>query len=188
MSRPGVQARSSTSPGGPANLLPETWPALEPLRAALRSQARSEAEQIIARAEGDATALLEKARAELAGEVAAARARGEAEARALLRLERGRTQQRSRGLVLSAQREVYDELVTRAEDAVRQLLTDPLVRERLADRLRDRLGVSVVIVDTVDGGLQAQASDGRIVDASVEALVRDTLPRLDLEDLWAAAG
>lgn len=188
MSMPGVRTRPATRAAGRPGLRAETEAALEPLRAALLSHARTEAGQIRAGAEDDATRALDAARAELAEEVASARAQGEADARAYLRRERARVQQRNRGLVLRAQRQVYDELVDSAEDAVGRLLTDPQVRERLAARLRDRLGPTAVVVDTTDGGLRARTPEGRAVDASVTALVRDALTRLDLEGLWAPAG
>ncbi|WP_372735436.1 V-type ATP synthase subunit E family protein [Nocardioides sp.] len=188
MSVDDVPARPEAGSGQQSDLLPETRSALEPLRDALLAQARAKAERIRARAEDEAAAVLEDARAEVAELIAAARTRGEADARALLRLERARVQQSNRAIVLRAQREIYDDLVLRAEDAVRRLLADPVARERLAASLRDRLGPAVVITDTSDGGLQATLPDGRLVEASVAALVREALTRINLEDLWATAG
>jgi vacuolar-type H+-ATPase subunit E/Vma4 len=166
----------------------DTVGALAPLRAALLEHARAEAGRIRAQAESEAAALVEAARDELDDQVEKARAQGAADARALVRLERGRVRQENREVVLRAQRQAYDELVARAADAVRALLSEPAVRARLEQRLRDRLGPATELVDTPDGGVRARSPQRGSVDASVDALVHAALERLDLEELWAAAG
>lgn len=162
--------------------------ALEPLRSALLAHARAEAERTRERAAQDAAALLESARAEVEAQVSDARRQGEADGRALLRGERARLERLNRTAVLGAQRRAYEELVERATDAVRSVLTDPVARRRLEERVRERLGPDAVIVESGDGGVRASTADGTAVDASVRALVENAVHGLDLEELWAAAG
>jgi hypothetical protein len=46
------------------------------------------------------------------------------------------------------------------------------------------LGGFASVSDTEDGGLFAQAPDGRSIDASIGTLVDSALADLDLEPLW----
>ena len=90
----------------------------------------------------------------------------------------------ARGVVLAAQRDAWERLRRESRVAVRALLEEPGIRDGLAALLHTRLpGGSVR--DTEDGGLLAEADDGRSVDASVEALVDRVLPGMDGERLWS---
>ncbi len=159
---------------------------LEPLRAALLAQATAEADRIRADAEADARRRLDAARHEAGQLVAEARARGEAEAGWILATEEASARRDARAVVLAAQREAWERLREGSRSAVRALLRDPVVRERLAAGLRARLpGAS--IEDLADGGLAARTPDGRSVDASVAALVDRALPVVEGERLWSGS-
>ena len=158
--------------------------ALEPLRAALLTRARTEAARIQAAADADAQQVMAAAREQSAAVLAQARTDGEAQAAALLASEAALSRQMARGLILGAQRAMYDDLRARACSAVRGLLDDPERRARLAATLRSRLGSDAVITDHSDGGLLAETDDGRSIDASVGALVDAVINGTDLEQLW----
>lgn len=162
--------------------------ALTPLRAALLAHAHAEADRLVAAATEEAARAVEAARAEVEEQVALARKQGDADARALLRLERGRIEQENQATILRAQRRAYDQLAAGAADAVRVLLREPASRALLDQRLREQLGPTATIRDTDDGGRRGECPDGSAVDASVAAIVERALARLDLEDLWTVAG
>lgn len=160
--------------------------ALEPLRAALLEQARSDADAAEAAAAAHGEQLLESARRQRVALLDEARARGEADAVVMLRTERARAQREARGLVLGAQRAAYDDLRKDASVAVRALLEDPSERARMSAAVRAQLGEKAVVRDHPDGGLVGEAPDGRMVDASVATLVDAALASIDLQSLWAA--
>lgn len=161
--------------------------ALEPLRAALLARARAEGERVLEAAGEDGRQVLAAARDEAAALLADARTQGEADAAALLAVERAQARRAARGVVLGAQRAVYDELRRRARTAVQALLADPDRRARLADVACGRLGDHAIVRDLPDGGVAAETPDGRTIDASVDALVDGALADLDLEQLWATS-
>ena len=158
--------------------------ALEPLRAALLTRARAEAARIQAAADTDAQQIVAAAREQAAKVLAQARTDGEAQAAALLATEAALSRQAARGLVLGAQRDMYDDLRARARSAVRDLLDDLDRRAQLAATLRSRLGTQALIRDHPDGGLLAETDDGRSIDASIGALVDAVINAKDLEQLW----
>lgn len=160
--------------------------ALEPLRAALTSRARADADQVRADAEIDGRQLLAAARDEAEALLAKARAQGEMDAAAMFASEMDRARRSARGVVLAEQRASYNELRQRALTAVRGLVADPARRARLATLLRGRLGEQAAIREHPDGGLVAETPDGRSVDASIEKLVDIAVADLNLEQLWAA--
>jgi vacuolar-type H+-ATPase subunit E/Vma4 len=163
-----------------------THAALEPLRAALLTGADAQARAVEAASEAESRELLASARRRRDAVLQDARARGEAEGSLRVRSERARVQREARGLVLAAQRAAYDDLRARARTAVRELLEDPAERQRLAASLRSRLGPDAV-VRAHGGGLVGESADGRVVDASVEALVDAAVASVDLQHLWAPA-
>ncbi len=159
--------------------------ALEPLRAALIARALAEAAEERASADEDGQRALAAAQQQADAVLADARAQGERDAAALLAAERARSHRSARGIVLGAQRAAYDELREQARAAVRDLLADPARRARLEAIARGRLGDHAVAHEQPGGGLVAETSDGRRVDASVHALVDSAVANLDLEQLWA---
>jgi vacuolar-type H+-ATPase subunit E/Vma4 len=160
--------------------------ALEPLRAALMSRARAEADQVRADAEADGRQLLTAAREEAEALLAKARTQGEMDAGAIFASEMDRARRSARGVVLAEQRASYNELRPRALRAVRGLVADPARRARLTTLLRGQLGEQAAIREHPDGGIVAVTPDGRSVDASIEKLVDIAVADLDLEGLWAA--
>jgi hypothetical protein len=162
-----------------------TQRALEPLRTALLDRARARADHIRRAADADGRRVLDAATAEANALLAAARAEGAADAAALLRIEATRSRHEIRGILLTAQRSAYDELRGHARLAVRTLLADPAIRAQLVAMIRRRLGDRATIHDAPDGGLLAQAPDGRSVDASVAALVDRAVAGLHPEQLWS---
>lgn len=160
--------------------------ALEPLRAALIARARADADRLCTDAETAGRELLAGAGEEAEALLAKARAQGETDAAAMFASEMDRARRSARGVVLAAQRAAYNELRQRALTAVRGLLSDPARRARLATVLRSQLGDQAVIHEHPDGGIVAETSDGRSVDASIEKLVDNAVAELDLEQLWAA--
>lgn len=166
--------------------LAEQRSALEPLRAALLSQAQAGSDAVRADADADGELLLVAARDEADRLLSRARAQGEVEAAARQAVEQARTRRAARAVVLAAQREAYDELVRQARVAVGSLLEDPATRTRLEAVVRRRLGdPDATVVPHPDGGLVGETADGRRVDASVAALVDSALTEIDVEQLWA---
>ena len=88
--------------------------------------------------------------------------------------------------MLGAQRAAYDELREQARGggarAARLIRRGRPVSTAIA---RGRLGDHAVVREQPGGGLVAETSDGRRVDASVHALVDSAVADLDLEQLWA---
>lgn len=157
--------------------------ALEPLREALLANARTEAGQLLRAAEESGRQEISAAEDEVATLLARARAQGEADGAALRRVDEAAARSAARARLLAAQLAAYEELRRRSREAVRALLREPGIRDRLAGALRQTLG-DADVSDTDDGGLFARAPDGRSVDASVAALVDAALADLDLEQLW----
>jgi vacuolar-type H+-ATPase subunit E/Vma4 len=165
-------------------LVQEQRLALAPLRRALLADAHAEAYRMRRRAQDAGRQAVAAAEQEVAAMLAAARAQGEEDGAAQRRADEARARSVARAGLLADRRAVYEELGSRARAAVRDLLADPVNRDRLADALRRGLGGRAVVSDTGDGGLLARAPDGRVVDASVGELVDRALAVLDLEQLW----
>jgi vacuolar-type H+-ATPase subunit E/Vma4 len=169
---------------GPAE---RTRTALAPLRRTLLTHAEAEARARAGSAEAEGRELLEAARRQRDSLLQEARTRGEADGALRLSAERARVQRGARRVVLAAQRSAYDDLRRQAVNAVRELFEEPAERARLTAVLRRRLGAEAVVGDHPAGGLVGEARDGRVVDASVDALVDLALTNLDLESLWTRA-
>jgi vacuolar-type H+-ATPase subunit E/Vma4 len=164
----------------------ETAVALEPLRAALFRRAREAAADLRADAERQARAIVDAAEQQAAARLAQVRSEGEAVAAQLEAQERGRSHQAARGVVLAAQRAVYDDVRSQTRDRVRELLADPERYQELAETLRRELGQDAAISEHPGGGVLAEAPDGRRIDASVDVLVDRALSNLALEQLWSS--
>jgi hypothetical protein len=168
-----------------ADLLDAQQQALDPLRTALLGAARAEAEQLRRSAAQEGEALVGRAQEQAARVLDAAGAEGEAEGRELAARAALLAEQRARAVVLQAQHAAYRQLVVAAGRAVARALREPDRRTALTCALRRRLGGEAEVGDTADGGLWAQAPDGRTVDASVGTLVARAMEGLDLEQLWS---
>ena len=158
--------------------------ALEPLRGALLARARAEADGLRAAAQADGERTVARGRGEAEALLADARMRGEAEGAELLAAEQTAARRSARAALLGAQRAAYEDLRSKAAQGVRSLLREPENRRLLAEALRHALGDVASVSDTEDGGLFAQAPDGRSIDASIGTLVDGALADLDLEGLW----
>lgn len=161
--------------------------ALAPLRAALLARANHDADEARTAAAEAGRQAVDAARAQQDAVLADARTQGAADTAAVLASERTRARRESRGVVLRAQRDAYDLLRTRAQEAVRKLLSEPQQRDRLVATVRRQLGNDAAIVEHPTGGVVGTSGDGRTVNASVAALVDGALADLDLEQLWAPA-
>jgi vacuolar-type H+-ATPase subunit E/Vma4 len=162
---------------------------LSPVRLALVAHARAVSDRWLAEADADAAAMLVRADREAAAVREEARAQGEVDAEAVLVVEGTRARRQARGAVLRAQREAYDELRRRvlAEvSALREHASYPQQRERLAERARRALGADAVVSEHPGGGVVAE-SGARRVTFSLEALADQALDRLgpDVEGLWS---
>jgi hypothetical protein len=164
--------------------LSEREASLEPLRAALIARANDDAGHGRAGAEASEREAVAGAHEQAAALLAAARVQGERDAAALHVIELARTRRRAREVVLHAQRDAYEELRERAEEAVRELLRDPIWHQQLITVLRRQLGEQAELCEQPDGGVIAQEPDGRSIDTSVVALADQAVAALDLDRLW----
>ncbi|MFZ2013467.1 MAG: hypothetical protein WAV00_06570 [Nocardioides sp.] len=160
---------------------------MTPVRNALLAAAEAEARALVASSEADGQKVLDLARSQRDRVLQEARERGEADGALVLSGQRSRVQREAKRVVLAAQRTAYDDLRRQAVTAVRRLLEEPAERERLTTALRARLGADAVIHVHPSGGLVGESGNGRVVDASVAALVDLALANLDLESLWTPA-
>lgn len=162
---------------------------LRPVRDALLARARADAHVMLDQADKDGTASLARDQDRAEAILADARAQGEADARLVVDAERARARRRARGVVLAAQREVYEDLRTGVRQAVRALRDDPAYdgwRERMGDQARAALGADTVVTDHPGGGVLAEAR-GRRVECTLDGLAEQAIAALatDLEGLWA---
>jgi hypothetical protein len=74
-----------------------------------------------------------------------------------------------------------------ARRTVSEVLDRPGRRSRLEALLRSRLGGSVTIRSTADGGLEAVSDDGQTISASVAALADSAVDQLALGELWTTS-
>jgi cell division septum initiation protein DivIVA len=151
-------------------MTPSVETALEPLRTLVLRRARADADAILAEADADAARVIGTARAEADRILAAARSSGAADAEALRVTEVARACRSARGLVLLAQRDVYDDVRRRTRAALTADDTAARVRAALEARARSVLGPDARIVDVPVGGVTGEIG-GLRVDCSVDALV-----------------
>jgi len=160
---------------------------LDQLRQVLLRRAQAAADALRADAERAARTLTDAAQQEAAAALERARADGAADAEQRQAEDQARTHREARGIVLAAQRAAFEELRAAARAAVGQLLADPGRRRRLVALVRTELGSQAQVRPHPSGGVVGEAPDGRRVDASVDALVEQSLGRLDLGPLWATS-
>ncbi|HEU5023466.1 MAG TPA: hypothetical protein VFV01_00960 [Spirillospora sp.] len=162
--------------------------ALAPVREALASRARAEADRLIADAERDAAATVDAARAEAARILDDARAAGRADGATAAAAARSRARAASSAIALGARRDVYEELRRRVRAEVRALFNGPAAataERALAARARGLLGTGARIERAASGGLIARGP-GAELDLSADALADRAMAALGKEaaDLW----
>lgn len=163
--------------------------ALDPVRTALLAAARADAADVVRHAESQRRELIEQARRTAAELVADARAAGEAAAQATVAARLAQSRRAARRSVLSAQRELYDELRDRCRAAASALAGTAEydgLRRQLIEKARGQLGPETVVQDSPDGGIVASAGKER-VDLSLPALADSALNASgpEVAELWA---
>ena len=164
--------------------------ALAPVRSKLQAQAEAEAQTTLDQARGQAGRIRAEARARAAGILADSRAEGEEQARAAVAARVVRRRREARDVVLSVQRDLYDEL-RRASRDVAQALRDspdyPEILRRLTERAVAAMGQAAAVQESPDGGIVAEAGSRRL-DLSLPVLAEREVDRLgaEVERLWAA--
>lgn len=162
--------------------------AIEPLRESLLERVEREREEALAEADRRARAIV--AEAEQHGQHLMERARVEGAAAAGLvgSHECVEARRRGRSLVLTAQRELYDELHRRSITAAQQLRDSPVygaLLERLSAAAHAQLGKKAKVVVDPAGGIRAHEGP-RFVDYTLPTLAERCLDWLgdDVERLW----
>jgi vacuolar-type H+-ATPase subunit E/Vma4 len=143
--------------------------ALAPVRAALLTAARAEAEQTLAEADADAATTLATGRATAARIRAEARAQGAASGAAHAAAERQRAHRAARTALRRAQRDAYEQLRAAAQQAVGRLRSGPdypALQRRLAAAVVHTLGDGAAVREAAGGGVVGEAP-GRRVDWSL---------------------
>ncbi len=161
--------------------------ALEPWVEELLRRARLEAASLVQGAEDEGRAALEAGRRQVEEAVRTAAERGWAEGETLAAAELARARRRSRARLLAAQAATHQEVGAAARRTVSEVLDRPGRRSRLEALLRSRLGGSVTIRPTADGGLEAVSDDGQTISASVAALADSAVDQLALGELWTTS-
>lgn len=160
---------------------------LAPVREAILAEARAQADAMLADADSDVAEMVSAAN-DRAGEIRSlARAQGRADATRYLAGERARSRREARGIVLNAQRRVWDGLRRRCQEAVLTLRDDPAYQDRLSGVLHhgtQSQGDDVVVVELSDGVVLE--SSHRRTSYTLTDLAQDALQRLgpDVERLW----
>jgi vacuolar-type H+-ATPase subunit E/Vma4 len=162
--------------------------ALDPVRAALLSQAHSDAESVLAEARQQAEHERAASRGRAAQILRAGRDEGERQARAAAAAQLTRRRREARDTLLAAQRTLYDELRRRCHDAasaLREAADYPELRRHLTDHVGAALGRDASIRESADGGVVAVTGSRRL-DLSLPTLVDQELDRLgeEVRQLW----
>jgi V/A-type H+-transporting ATPase subunit E len=144
---------------------------LDPVREAVRRQARAIAAARLAEADGKADELVTEAEAEAARMRELARGRAQAEAGVELAQVRRATERRGRALELEARRVSYERLVDRCHAAVREALGgDERLLATIADLLRQQCGPGGEVRLLPERAGVAVSLDGREVTCAFDAL------------------
>jgi vacuolar-type H+-ATPase subunit E/Vma4 len=164
--------------------------ALAPVQSKLHVQAEAEARTTLDQARRQAGRIRSEARARAAGILADSRAEGEEQARAAVAARVVRRRREARDVVLSVQRDLYDELRRASRDAARALRDSsdyPEILRRLTKRAVAAMGPEAAMQESPDGGIVAVAGSRRL-DLSLPVLAEREVDRLgsEVERLWAA--
>ncbi|HUZ88584.1 MAG TPA: V-type ATP synthase subunit E [Candidatus Acidoferrales bacterium] len=143
---------------------------------AILGDARTQAQQIMAKAKADAHDLIDHAEKEgdMAAELDTSR-------------EWTTARRRARGIILAAQSAVYDELRAAVSAAIRSDPRYPSLLHELADSAHRHLGPGAeVSVDTGGTRVVTASSKHRHVDWSLDSIAKESLDRLGtgIEELW----
>jgi vacuolar-type H+-ATPase subunit H len=163
--------------------------ALGPVRDALLTRARADAAAEVARAEEQARAMLEDASRRADAVRQEARARGEADGHAVLVARRAQARREARSVVLGAQSAVRAALHDRVRAGIQALREDPAFAEiecRLEEQARALLGPDVRLTPDPSGGFLAESS-GRRGELTLDAVADQLLERLgpEVQSLWS---
>jgi cell division septum initiation protein DivIVA len=152
---------------------------LDPVREAVRRQARATAASLLADADRRAGALVAEAEAQAARMRELARGRAQAEADVELAQVRRRTRRRGRALELDARRVAYERLVARCHAAVREALGgDERLLAAIAELLRQRCGPGAEVTRLPGGAGVAARLEGREVTCAFDAVADQEVARL----------
>jgi vacuolar-type H+-ATPase subunit E/Vma4 len=162
--------------------------ALAPVRTALRAAARADAAAVLRKAQQEKSDLLADARRTADEIEATARAEGAADATAAVTARLAQSRRDARRTVLSAQRELFDELRRRCRAAATALAESPgyeELRRRLTERALAQLGPDATVTESRGGGVLASAGSRRL-DLSLPTLAERALDRSGAEvaRLW----
>jgi vacuolar-type H+-ATPase subunit E/Vma4 len=161
---------------------------LEPVRRSLLAEADRDAEAIVERAAAEAEAVVDRARSEAAEATARVRDRASAARRARSERDRARVTAETDRRILATRAQLRQRLVAAARDAVGDLRGHPRYRDlldRLEDLARSQLGDGATVDrdPAPDGGVTAAVGNRR-VDYTLAALADRALD--DLADEVAA--
>ncbi len=162
--------------------------ALAPVRTHMLGAARAEADRIVLAARSQAASIVRQARRSADEAVGLAAAQGRADGAAAAVAEQSRGRQQARSIVLSAQREVYEELCGQVLAAVRGLRDEPAY-ERLLRRLTAMAsraaGPDATVTASPAGGVVAR-SRGVRVDCTLPRLAGLAVDALgdQVRELW----
>lgn len=180
----------TTTPTTDAGATPQgTSDPLAPLRDALLTAARRDAQAMLSAVEEEAQAQLGQARAEADQLRDQARAEGEHDAEQLRVEQRARARRRARSTVLGEQTRALEALQRDVQARLRRLWADPATHDVLARQLtgaaqRD-LGPAVTVTELAEGGIVATAERARatyrlgdLADLAIDSLATE------LAGLW----
>ena len=149
---------------------------LAPVRRSLLELARRDAARTLALADAEAAAVLRRADHEVERLGQAARAEAAEDAAQLLAREKARQAREARATELQARGAAYEALVRRTRAAVRALVREPGMRDRLVELARADLGPFASVRDD-EAGVVAEL-DGRRVVFAVDALADEAVAGL----------
>ncbi len=167
--------------------------ALGPVREALLTRAHHAADAVVGTARAEAAQVVHDAEQQATAVVERARAEGEADAATALASDRAKARRRARGVVLVAQQQAYEELRERVRERARAISGDPSwpsLRAVLESRARAALGPpgdgEALTVEDVPGGVRVTAASRRAT-ATLDALADAALGALgpEVEQLWS---
>ncbi|MGM0385691.1 MAG: hypothetical protein ACQERF_06900 [Actinomycetota bacterium] len=171
------------------SLPPDADAALAPLRERLLDDARATASGILAEEREKAGALVAEAEEEAESIRAAAAAAGEETARSEVALRSARVRRQAHETVLAAQSDLRLEVRRRVREKAVALVEDqryPALLERLRAQARAALGTGVVITESPEGGLVAEAGSRRL-DLTLPTLANAAFEAAgdEITRLWA---